>query len=152
MIIGIDPGLSGGIAIYDPQNGHSAIKMPETALDIALTLKDAQEASGGDVKAFLEHVHAMPGNGASSSWKFAQNFGEIRGILTALEIPFEMVSPMKWMKGFRQMPKDRGDRKKELKRLAQELYPELKATLSTADAILIMEYGRNKTISKEREE
>jgi hypothetical protein len=144
IIVGIDPGLSGGISIYDKKNGHRAFKMPETTQDITMILKSVQEGSNGDLKIFLEHVHAMPGNGASSAWKFAQNFGEIRGVVTALQIPFEMVSPMKWMKVFRQMPKDKADRKKKLKSLAQELYPELKATLNTADAILIMEYGRIK--------
>jgi hypothetical protein len=58
--------------------------------------------------------------------------------LTAAGIPFERVRPQKWQQAMGCMTK--GD-KNVSKRRAQELYPQLKITHATADALLIATYG-----------
>lgn len=134
MIIGgIDPGINGGIAISSGDNMY-AYKMPETEKDICeLILTYPLKAI------FLESVHSMPGQGVASSFKFGRGYGFLRGIITALEIPLHDVSPQKWQKFIGCLTK--GD-KNVSKQKAQQLFPKLKITHATADAILIAEYGR----------
>lgn len=49
---------------------------------------------------YLEHIGAMPGQGVTSMFHFGENFGYIRGLLEAFEIPYELVRPQKWKKEF----------------------------------------------------
>ena len=77
--------------------------------------------------------------GVKSAFTFGQGFGHIEMALTAAGIPFERVSPQKWQKAMGCLTK--GD-KNVSKRRAQELFPHLKVTHATADALLIAAYGR----------
>lgn len=147
-IIGIDPGKNGAIAWI--QDGKPCVeKMPETVQDLwdfvdnfAISLMCSYECRPLHVKAYLEQVHSMPGQGVSSSFKFGNGFGHLEMALTAAGIPFERVTPQKWQKALGCMTK--GD-KNVSKRRAQELFPQLKITHATADALLICEYGRRLT-------
>lgn len=48
----------------------------------------------------LEHVGAMPGQGVSSTFKFGENFGFIKGLLYSNGVSYELVRPQKWKKEF----------------------------------------------------
>jgi len=93
--------------------------------------------------AWIEKVHAMPGQGVTSMFSFGENFGKLQMALTASKTPFERVLPTKWQKQLplRKRKKDEVDSawKRYLKSIAQELFPREKITLATADAILIAE-------------
>jgi len=131
--IGIDPGINGGIAVIE--NGQiEAVKCMDTIKDMADHI-----ASLGCTKLFciIEKVHAMPGNGVVSMFKFGMNYGQWLAILASHNIPYKEVPPQTWMKFYGALPKDRTKRKNHLKHLAQSLYPSIKITLKTADAILI---------------
>ena len=53
------------------------------------------------------------------------------------------VTPLTWMKYFgTSRPKDKTKRKNHLKQIAQELCPEAKITLATADALLLAIWAR----------
>ena len=141
--IGIDPGLSGGIAVIGDDGIANAIPMPTTDRDI-LTALLKQDMSRF---AMLERVHSMPGQGVASTFKFGQNFGALRMALIAAGTPFETVLPQAWQREFGLVfPKKRGltgTQKKNLhKARAQELFPTLTITHATADALLIAEYCR----------
>ena len=136
IIVGIDPGQSGGIAIINGDNIY-AHKMPETERDIYDLFGDYSFYA--DVVVFLESVHSMPGQGVSSSFKFGRGYGFLRGIITALMFPLHDVSPQKWQKALGCLS---GGNKNITKQKAQQLFPQLKITHSIADAILIAEYGR----------
>ena len=154
-IIGIDPGLSGGIAVIAPPGMKPrtiqgfiakevlivAVKMPETEKDIFDFLSNTKETCG-EVFAILENVHAMPKQGVASTWKFGQNYGALRMALIALGIPFETVAPGVWQRRMGCLSK--GD-KNITKRKAQELFPGLKITHAIADALLIAEDKRRRT-------
>lgn len=131
-ILGIDPGQKGGIAFVG-ENLFVAQKMPDTERDAleAIQLLRGQFA-------YIEAVHSMPKQGVASSFKFGQNYGFLRGCLIALGIPFETVTPQKWQKALGCL--SRGN-KNVTKAKAQELYPSLKITHATADALLIATYG-----------
>ena len=135
MIIGIDPGQSGGIAIVAAGGTLlDAIKMPTTDADIVDYL---QESDCGT--AYIESVHSMPGQGVASSFKFGKGFGVLIGALAALRIRYEFVTPQKWQKAMGCLSK--GD-KNITKAAAQRLFPHTKMTHAIADACLIAEYGR----------
>ena len=143
MIIGIDPGKSGGIAVIDRNGIAAAHKMPATIGDlwdliheIKASNKTRERRSGF---AYLEKVHAMPRQGVVSTFTFGHGFGALEMALTAAGIPYELVTPNKWMKA---MGCQTGGDKNVTKAAAQRLFPELTITHAIADALLIAEYGR----------
>lgn len=103
IIMGIDPGLSGGIVILHTHTGqlltftmpikqHSKKRSiePEGVIDIIDMFKP-------DV-AILEEVHAMPGQGVTSMFTFGLGYGLLIGILKAKNIKSYLVSPRVWQK------------------------------------------------------
>lgn len=158
IYIGIDPGVSGGIAAIDFDGCVvSAIKMPGTerdVLDVFMGLRSrlaAEPATGlapeRHVKAVLERVNAGVFGGAkmgqrmgvTSAFTFGCGVGALRMALTAAMIPFNEVSPLSWQSNLQCRTK--GD-KNVSKRRAQQLFPNIKITHATADALLIAEYCR----------
>ena len=134
--IGIDPGKNGGIAWIT--DGKPCVeKMPETLQDLWELIFDIQ--FGRDTKAFIESVSSSPQMGVKSAFTFGNGFGHLEMALTGAGVPFERVRPQAWQKTMGCMTK--GD-KNVSKRRAQELFPSVKLTHSTADALLIAEYGR----------
>lgn len=136
LILGIDPGQSGGLAIlnHDLTAANVIAYAKTTPHDIVEVLRPAKI-----MKAYIENVHAMPAQGVVSVWKFGQNYGWWLGVLTALGIPFEKVQPLKWQTA---MGCRTGGDKNISKAKAQELFPNMKLTHALADALLIAEYGR----------
>jgi len=142
-ILGIDPGKNGAIAwICD---GKACVeKMPDTLQDLWELLNDIMSScvSAGtdwrDSKAYLEQVSSSPQMGVVSAFSFGNGFGHLEMALTAAGIPFTRVRPQVWQKALGCLTK--GD-KNVTKRKAQELFPSIKATHATADALLIAQYG-----------
>lgn len=132
LFLGIDPGASGGIAILGENYAH-AWKMGETEADTADLLRTHAPAIR---MARIEKVHSMPKQGVSSSFKFGQSYGFLRGLLIALQIPFEDVPPQVWQRRMACLTK--GD-KNVSKAKAQQLFPALRITHATADALLLAE-------------
>lgn len=147
-IIGIDPGLSGGIAVLD-DHGMRSYTMPETFGDIFDFLRSLNLQYNGDVKAFLEDVgHGMPGQSSKATAVFARHNGHLEMALYALGIQTIKVTPQKWQKAYsnslgKSKDVEKREWKNKLKGLAQQMYPAEKVTLKNADAILIAHYGAN---------
>jgi crossover junction endodeoxyribonuclease RuvC len=134
--IGIDPGSSsGGMAIVGAS--LEAHGLPETERDIYDMLMSFK--ARGVAYALIEDVHSMPEQGVSSSFKFGRSYGFLRGILTASGIPFGQIAPQTWQKI--QSCRTHGD-KNVSKARAQQLFPGLKITHKTADALLIADTAR----------
>ena len=101
MILGIDPGLSGALALYDgdklkifdiptvaaPKRGRE-VDWPELARIV--------DAAAPIAHAFLERAAARPGQGVSSMFKFGTVYGGLRGIVSANFIPITLVTPQTW--------------------------------------------------------
>ena len=143
LIIGVDPGASGAVAWYS--NGvHHAAPFKDLTENEMLELF---EGMGSHCFAYLESVHAMPGQGVSSTFKFGMNYGGIRMALIAASIGFETVTPATWQRAMSCL--SRGD-KRVTRAKAQEMFPEVSVTgrgikaptHAVADALLIAEYGR----------
>jgi hypothetical protein len=150
ITIGIDPGKSGGIAWIDETGRACVEKMPDTLQDLwELIEKDILHKTGNlyfgnaarNCKAYLEQVSSSPQMGVVSAFTFGNGYGHLEMALTAAGIPFERVRPQAWQKAMGCMSK--GD-KNVTKRKAQELFPQIKVTHATADALLIATYGTRK--------
>jgi len=135
--IGIDPGASGGVAVIWANGDAAAWKMPETEKDLLDMLRDL--TASNDVSAVIETVHAMPKQGVVSSFKFGMSYGGVRMAAIASGARVSHVTPQKWQRELQCLTK--GD-KNVSKRRAQELFPSLKITHATADALLLAEYAR----------
>lgn len=146
IYIGIDPGKNGGIAIMKTlvnKIERVGVKCYSDE-DLLSTLKDV--GTYIHKVCYLEHVHAMPKQGVSSTFNFGMNFGFIQGVLKAYDIPYELVTPQKWKKEF-SCTSDKNTSIEVCKRLFPNV--NLKATDrckkdhdGMAEALLIAEYGR----------
>ena len=140
ITIGVDPGANGGIAWIT--DGKACVeKMPDTLQDLwELVVSISLEAGTGGmgIRAYLEAVSSSPQMGVVSSFSFGRGYGNLEMALTAAAIPFERVRPQVWQKALGCMTK--GD-KNITKTLAAELFPSIKATHWSSDALLIAHYG-----------
>jgi len=137
-IIGIDVGKNGAIA-WITDGSPCVEKMPETLQDLWELIDLIGPSRYSSPKAYIEQVHSSPQMGVKSAFTFGQGFGHLEMALTAAGIPFERVSPQKWQKA---LGCSTGGDKNVSKRKAQELFPAMKCTHATSDALLIAEYGR----------
>ena len=154
-IIGIDPGLSGGIAILDDLKIFDIYDMPimsegkknKNQLNSAQLVNIIRKnlIPSGDTFLIVEQVSAMPGQGVTSMFNFGQTFGSIKGICAALNLPIFFVRPAKWKKHF-----DLINSQKDSSRVkAIEMFPKFSPMFSRkkdsnkADAILIANYHLN---------
>ena len=151
-IIGIDPGLSGAIAILDDNKIKELFDMPvmpdgkknKRQLNSALLVKLIKDNIKNleDTVMVVEQVNAMPGQGVTSMFNFGQTFGAIKGICAALGLPIFFVRPAKWKKHFELI----NSSKDASRTKAIEMYPSISEQLSKkkdvnkSDAILIARY------------
>jgi hypothetical protein len=139
-VIGCDPGVNGGIAWIT--DGKPCVeKMPDTLQDLwelIVSISMNAETGGTGIHAYLEQVHSSPQMGVKSAFTFGNGFGHLEMALTAAGIPFTRIRPQVWQKELGCLTK--GD-KNVTKRKAQELFPSMKVTHATADALLIATYG-----------
>ena len=109
-IIGIDPGLSGAIAILENNKVEKIFDipvMPEgkknkrqlNSAQLVKLLKD-NVSNKEEVAIVVEHVTAMPGQGVTSMFNFGQTFGAIKGICAALGLPIFFCKTSKMEKTF----------------------------------------------------
>lgn len=136
LYIGIDPGASGAIALCHSGIRHY-IKNDSTEHDLSQFLEEWTAID--DSFAYIERVSAMPGQGVSSTFKFGQSYGFLRGLLIAHCVPFEEVTPRRWQSAMGCLT---GGDKNVSKSRAQQLFPQVKVTHAIADALLIAEYCR----------
>lgn len=143
-MIAIDPGAKGGFAISLPGDSATTFSMPGTLGEILRILEIAK--AGGATTAYLEQLVKFAGRNMPSSAMatYASNHGKIEGMLAALHIRTIIVPPKKWQKvlGLGVANKDRTAWKNKLKQMAEQLYPHLTVTLSTADALLMLEAAK----------
>lgn len=161
IYIGIDPGLSGALAVIDSETKNiSFVDTPVVEIRVGKKMKHQQDAyaissllralsSGKDVMATIEKVNAMPdvGTGAkmgsTSAFNFGLGFGMWLGILAALEIPHQQVHPATWKAV---MMRDSTKDKDASRVKAMQLYPMTAKDLTRkkdhgrADALLIAAY------------
>lgn len=101
VVLGIDPGLHGGLAVLTRDGDPVDLKpMPVVGGEVDGNAL-AVYLLGIGVKhtpamVAMEKVGARPGQGVCSMFTFGVGYGMVRGILTTLGIPHELVTPKKW--------------------------------------------------------
>ncbi len=151
-IIGIDPGLSGAIAVMEDNKVLNLFDIPvmsegkknKRQLNSALLVSLLKEniVSHEEVAVVVEQVNAMPGQGVTSMFNFGQTFGAIKGVCAALDLPIFFVRPSKWKKHFELINSSKDSSRTK----AIEMYPKLsnqltkKKDVNKSDAILIARY------------
>lgn len=155
MIIGIDPGKSGAIAlvmsdkdaeVYDTPTeklklGGQEYKISDM-LGLLLDLKDK-----GAREAYIEDVHTFRGDGVVGAFSFGRGVGIWHGLLCACKIPFHRVLPQKWQKHFGLTDTNGVDRKTMSRQVASAMYPSLSPLFTRvkdhdrAESLLIGRYG-----------
>ena len=136
--LGIDPGRAGGIAlVWADAQQYEAWKIPESERDLWDILNN--HVRQYTVFAMIEKVHSSPQMGVRSAFSFGRSYGTLRGMLNALELPFDEVSPVKWQNWQKCRT---GGNKNVSKSRAQQLFPNLKMTHAIADSLLIADYCR----------
>ena len=154
-IIGIDPGLSGGIAILDDLKIFDIYDMPimsegkknKNQLNSAQLVNIIRKnlIPNGNTFLIVEQVSAMPGQGVTSMFNFGQTFGSIKGICAALNLPIFFVRPAKWKKHFDLINSSKDASRTKVIEMYPSISPRLskKKDVNKADAILIARYFRD---------
>ena len=154
-IIGIDPGLSGGIAVLDDLKIFDVYDMPimsegkknKNQLNSAQLVNIIKKniISNEDTFLIVEQVSAMPGQGVTSMFNFGQTFGSIKGICAALNLPIFFVRPAKWKKHFDLINSSKDASRTKVIEMYPSISPRLskKKDVNKADAILIARYFRD---------
>ncbi|ASK18406.1 Holliday junction endonuclease [Halomonas sp. N3-2A] len=147
MIIGIDPGLSGAIAVIRPDGDSRASVMPVVGKEI-------------DVKALMAFIHLVeptmvvieklgvrPGQSAQSGVTSGTNYGVLLGVIQALGYPLRITRPQEWKaKVLKGTKKDKDAAINHVRRAypGVDLTPGKKRVPhdGIADAVCIAEFGR----------
>ena len=151
-VIGIDPGLSGAIAILEEKKVIGVFEMPVMAegkknkrqLNSAQLVNIIQDNLNNKEEAIIvvEQVNAMTGQGVTSMFNFGQTFGAIKGVCAALKLPIFFVRPSKWKKHFELINASKDSSRTKV----IEMYPTLsnqltkKKDVNKSDAILIARF------------
>ncbi|WP_299730133.1 hypothetical protein [uncultured Endozoicomonas sp.] len=150
IIIGIDPGLKGGIAVLE-SDSKKIIRLED--MPVSPDGKKQKVNGYGLLKIFggytrdtvemvyLERVGARPGQGVVSMFSFGRSYGAVEATVSLLGLSLTYVTPQSWKRraGLVGAEKD-ASRGKVL-----DLYPDADVTRKKdngrADAVLIARYG-----------
>lgn len=152
MILGIDPGINGGMAFIGGDEIHlyntPTVKVPyvrkgKKSTRLELDLKRIAELVKlhNPTIAVIEKVAARPGQGTTSMFRFGQSFGQVEGVLAGREVETIYVTPRTWKKYF-SLTKDKDDSLN----LARTLFPaynkvwKFKKNNGVAEAALLARY------------
>lgn len=151
-ILGIDPGLSGAMALLD-QFAYSEIAVEDIPiLEISCGRTSRRIISAENLASiilrlrpdhiFVENVHPMPGQGVTSSGRLMESLGIIRGVIGTLQLSRTFVEPSVWKRRMGLIGKGKDDSIA----LALNLFPSVdlsrKKDHNRAEALLIAEFGR----------
>lgn len=95
--IGIDPGQRGAMAILGDPDGPEII--PFDAQEYMARLRTLK-AEYKDCICCIEAVQPIRGNGIIALFKLGQSYGWLLGVLDAIGIPYQPITPQKWKKEF----------------------------------------------------
>lgn len=148
-IMGIDPGLSGALSFYD---GYELIvyDMPTHEISVGGKKRNHLDVLGlrqiiidqRPDHAFIERVHALPGNGTVSSFSYGYGIGIIDAVVMCCGVPFTHVTPQAWKKAMG-CPADKDGARQRASQLMPQFahnWP-LKKHDGRAESALIALYG-----------
>lgn len=163
LFVGIDPGLSGALAVLDAGGALVELAVMPTephgktsrvsGRDIRAFIEGVTARTGGAVAlAVLEQVASRPGQGAPSVFTFGRAFGAVEGTLSALGLPLDYVPPAVWKRAYG-LSADKGESVRKAADLVPAAVPwlaarGLKLTHDRAEAVLLAEFARRRWSGK----
>jgi crossover junction endodeoxyribonuclease RuvC len=150
-VLGIDPGLSGGIAVVDVVEGCCTAAVVIDIPTVGIGAKRRVDVIGvqgfllahGPQHGFVERAQAMPRQGASSGFSYGRAVGAIEAVVMANAIPLTIIEPSIWKRFYRLA----GGDKEAARQRALQLVPSVHGDLARrkdhgrAEALLIALYG-----------
>jgi crossover junction endodeoxyribonuclease RuvC len=111
LILGVDPGAYGAIALYWPESDRLYVyDMPTHALRVNGKVRHrldkhrlaviVRTAAVSAKLAVIEDVHSMPAQGVASSFTFGFVAGAIQQCAVDNDIPIHLVAPAVWKRRF----------------------------------------------------
>jgi hypothetical protein len=142
-VVGIDPGITGALALHFDGRLIAVTDMPvyDGRTDGA-ALHDIFIDWSPDV-IYVERTQPMPKNGVIATFSLGINSGIIIGVIQSLRYPFVRVRPQDWKTKMSVSRKD----KNAIRGIVRELYPEQAGQFARAkdhnraEAVLISRYG-----------
>ncbi len=151
IIAGIDPGMTGALAVLFPDNSTIIDRVP-------LMKKGKVEPAWGTWESawratlimaepdliVMEQVAARPGQGAASVFNFGRSYGFAHAIASKVAVPLYFVTPAVWKRKLGLLGADKNASREE----ARRLFPTLAAQIArvkddgVAEAALLAYYGR----------
>ncbi len=153
LYIGVDPGLTGAIAVLRdngedigvtdmPLQLDSSNKNSVDCQQLTAFLRKLRDTNDGQIVCTVEAVSARPGQGVVSMFTFGKGYGMVLGVLAALDIPVQMVTPQKWKKYYGLLKSEKAASLSK----ARALWPTAPLNLvkhsGRAEALMIADYGR----------
>lgn len=102
FVIGVDPGKTGAMSIFsyvlDDYYLQDIIDYENTNVIISILRVITQKVwtSSKTYVAFIENVHAAPGQSVSAMFNFGQNLGWWKGLFDAFGIEYKLIAPQSW--------------------------------------------------------
>ena len=118
-VLGIDPGKTGAVSIFERASNGYYLDCIVDFDEYKVRQKIWDINNLEHVVAFIENVHAAPGQSVSAMFNFGQNFGWWKGMLDASNIPYIAIAPQSWS------PKMLGrtdDKKNKAREVATQLF------------------------------
>lgn len=152
-VLGVDPGLGGGLALLDQGLGllmiqdYPTVTVGKTRV-VNTSLMAQLIASWDPDIAWIERVHAMPKQGVVSTFNFGMTYGMTQGVLAGLRVPVQLVTPQEWKREFRLGPD-----KQEARVVAARMFPGNVSDFARrrddgrAEAALIALFGAGQTFT-----
>ena len=149
FVIAVDPGRNGAIASYEWQDDDAVWKVDKLAGSCqelfwqCSKAKITAEGLSTTPTAIVEDVGGYIGKPQPGSrmFVFGRSLGQLEGILVALGFRIIRVRPQKWQGELgvkSRKGESRPDHKRRMRKMALDLFPHLKPTLDTCDALLIL--------------
>lgn len=109
IVVGIDPGKTGAIFLYDPSAGlHEVASVPLLNIKVGKKIKTQPDYCAwrnqwssmlaASKHVCIEQVGAMPGQGVTSMFSFGYSAGFVLGLVTFVGRPYTFLTPQRWKK------------------------------------------------------
>lgn len=162
IFIGIDPGLDGGIALIKEGKDNEVLELKTFRMP---TIKNPKNKTGKlyDIPevnsifkdcsnhsfATLEKINPMPKQGVTSMFSMGQGYGILLGLLTANNIPHQLIQPRVWQRSMFGSINKKNTKEASIHACKMN-YPKInlipdgckKPHHGIADALLMAEYAR----------
>lgn len=151
LIVAIDPGVNGGLALLDREGVVTVQKMPGTDIDVVSFLVEVSNTAK-EVDCYLEEPPLYAGRNipGSAIGKLMWNTGVLYGAAVCLGWKMHRIRPAIWQKAHTCGTKGELSStawKNKLKARAAELFPTVDVTLWNADALLILDAAKRGAIN-----